>query len=88
MVVTVTAPLDTAKLSELKEATPLLLVEASSPAIVIALPVAEVSMPSPPETVKVSPSKSIAIVPLSVVTSKSCAVTVASTYAFRLLCRH
>ena len=61
----VTAPLDTAKLSELNEATPLLDVDASSPAIVTVLPVAEVSMPSPPAIVKVSLSKSIAIVPVS-----------------------
>ena len=57
----VTAPLDTAKLSELNEATPLFEVVASSPAIVIVFPVAEVSMPSPPAIVRVSVSKSIAV---------------------------
>jgi len=67
----VTAPLDTAKLSELNEATPLFEVVASSPAIVIVFPVAEVSIPSPPAIVRVSESKSIAMVPLSVVASKS-----------------
>ena len=76
----VTAPLDTAKLSELNEATPLLEVVASSPAIVTVLDVAEVSIPEPPAIVRVSLSKSIAIVPLSLVTSKSSAVTFASTY--------
>ena len=38
------------------------------------LPVALESIPVPPETVKVSESKSMAIVPLSVVISKSSAV--------------
>ena len=72
----VTAPLDTAKLSELKLATPLLDVLASSPAIVISLPEILVSIPSPPATDKVSLSKSIAILlPLSAEISKSCAVT-------------
>ena len=79
VVASVTAPLDTLKSSELNDAIPLLVVVASSPAIVIALPVAEVSIPSPPVTVSVSESKSIAIVPESVVTSKSCAVTWEST---------
>ena len=79
VVASVTAPLATLKSSELNEAIPLLDVVASSPVIVIVLPVAEVSTPSPPDIVKVSLSKSIAIVPLSVVASKSCAVTCAST---------
>ena len=80
----VTAPEDTEKLSEWKEATPLFDVLAFSPAIVIALPVAEVSIPSPPDTDNVSESKSIAIVPESVEMSTSCAVNCASTYAFIL----
>ena len=76
---TVTAPLDTEKSLELKLATPLLDVEASSPAIVIVELLPDVSIPEPPAIVKVSLSKSISIVPLSLVTSKSSAVTVAST---------
>ena len=48
---------------------------AASPVIVIVVPVADVSIPAPPATVRVSLSKSISIVPLSVVASKSCAVT-------------
>ena len=43
------------------------------------LPEPVVSIPVPPITVNVSLSKSIAIVPLSVVISKSSAVTCAST---------
>ena len=50
-------------------------VTVESIARVTASPVAELSRPVPPVTVKVSLSKSIAIVPLSVVISKSCAVT-------------
>ena len=50
--------------------------------IVTSLPVAEVDIPVPPAIDKVSLSKSIAIVPLSELTSKSSAVTLASTYAF------
>ena len=46
---------------------------------VTALPVAELSRPVPPDTVNVSLSKSIAIVPLSVVMSKSSAVICVST---------
>ena len=46
----------------------------------------DVSIPSPPAIVNVSLSKSIAIVPLSVVASKSCAVTCESTYAFTDCC--
>ena len=67
----VTAPELTLKSSELNDATPLLDVVASSPAIVIVVPDAEVSIPSPPDTVSVSEPKSISIVPLSVVASKS-----------------
>ena len=70
-----TAPLDTEKNVSLNDAMPLLEVEAFDPAIVTSLPDAEVSIPVPPVTVKVSLSRSIAIVPLSVVKSKSCAVT-------------
>ena len=79
VVARLTAPLETVKSSELNEAIPLLDVVASSPAIVIVLEVADVSIPSPPATVNVSLSKSIAIVPLSVVTSKSSAVSCVST---------
>ena len=50
-------------------------------AIVIVLLAPVLSIPVPPAIVNVSLSKSIAIVPLSEVTSKSCAVIVASTYA-------
>ena len=50
-------------------------------ATVIVLPEPVVSIPVPPATVRVSLSKSIAIVPLSVVISKSSAVTCASTNA-------
>jgi len=52
---TVTAPEDTEKSVESKEATPLLLDVASSAAIVTVVPVALVSIPSPPVKVKVSP---------------------------------
>ena len=48
-------------------------------AIVIVLPEPVVSIPVPFTTVSVSLSKSIAIVPLSIVISKSSAVTCAST---------
>ena len=71
----VTSPEETVKSVPSKVATPAFVSVASSPAIVIVLPVAEVSIPSPPAIVNVSLSKSIAIVPLSVVASKSCAVT-------------
>ena len=71
----VTAPELTLKSSELNDATPLLDVDASSPVIVIVVQVAEVSIASPPDMVNVSESKSISIVPLSVVASRSCAVT-------------
>ena len=79
VVARLTAPLETVKSSELNDAIPLLDVVASSPAIVIVLEVADVSIPSPPATVNVSLSKSIAIVPLSVVKSKSSAVSCVST---------
>ena len=49
-----TAPLDTVKFVELKDAIPLLLVLASSPAMVIVLSDTVVSIPSPPVKVKVS----------------------------------
>ena len=45
----VTAPEETEKLSEENDATPLLEVLASSPAMVTVVPDAEVSIPSPPE---------------------------------------
>ena len=66
-----TSPEVTEKSAESKEATPLLDDEASSPAIVTVVPVAEVSIPSPPAMVIVSESRSISIVPLSVETSRS-----------------
>ena len=47
-----------------KDATPLFVVEASSPAIVIVEPLAEVSIPSPPATVK-EPSSAKLGVPVS-----------------------
>ena len=61
----VTTPLDTLKLSELNEATPLFDVLASSPAIVIVSPLALVSIPSPPAIVSVSVVVSATAVPLS-----------------------
>ena len=70
----VTAPELTLKSSEEKDATPLLLVLASSPATVIVVPVAEVLIPEPPATVKVSEPNKTSILPLSVVASKSCEV--------------
>ena len=79
VVARLTAPLDTVKSLESKEATPLFDVVASSAAMVTVLLVAEVSIPSPPAMVNVSLSRSIAIVPLSEVTSKSSAVICAST---------
>ena len=78
----VTAPLETEKWSEENDATPLLDVLASSPAIVTVLPVDEVSIPSPPDIASVSESRSIAMgQPVSVLISKSSAVTLESTYA-------
>ena len=82
----VTAPEDTEKLSEENDATPLADVVASSPAMVTVLPVAELFNPEPPATVSVSESRSIAIEPLSVVMSKSSAVTLESTYALMDCC--
>ena len=61
----VTAPDDTAKLSELKDATPLLDVVASSPAIVISSSLTVVSIPSPPENVRVPPVEKVSLLPLS-----------------------
>ena len=49
------------KLSVLKEATPLFVVEAFSPAIVIAEPEAEVSIPSPAVKVNVPPSPTVPV---------------------------
>ena len=72
----VMSPEDAAKLAELKEATPLLEVDASSPAIVSVVPVAEVSIPSPPVTVRLSESRSTSIVPLSDIRSRSWVVLV------------
>ena len=71
----VTAPLVTVNFAESNDATPLLLVVASSAAIVTVVPVAEVSIPSPPTIDKTSESRSMSMLPLSVVTSRSCAVT-------------
>jgi hypothetical protein len=70
----VTAPELTLKSSEEKDAIPLLLVLASSPAIVIVLLDPEVLIPVPPVIVKVSLSKSIdKAPPESPCISKSCA---------------
>ena len=64
----VTVPEFTSKLSELNEATPLLLVVANSPAIVIVVPVELVSIPSPPVIVKAAdPAVSDTVVESSVV---------------------
>ena len=61
----VTAPEDTAKLSELKDAIPLFDVVASSPAIVISSSDTVVSIPSPPVNVKVLPVVNVSFEPLS-----------------------
>ena len=61
-----------------------MVVLASSPVTVTIFPVAEVSIPSPPIIDSVSESRSIAIVPLSVVRSKSSAVICVSTYVLIL----
>ena len=81
-----TAPEDTEKCEEEKDATPFADVVASSPATVSVEPVAEVLRPEPPVTVRLSESKSMSIVPLSEITSKSCAVTCASTYVLTAPC--
>ena len=57
----VTAPEETAKFAVAKLATPLLEVLASSPAIVTVVPVADVSIHSPPAIVSASISKSSAV---------------------------
>jgi len=62
-----------------KVCVPVRVATVESIASVTALPVAELSRPVPPDTVNVSLSKSIAIVPLSVVMSKSSAVICVST---------
>ena len=62
-----------------KVCVPVKVVTVLSIARVTTLPVAELSRPVPPDTVNVSLSKSIAIVPLSVVMSKSSAVICVST---------
>lgn len=67
----VTAPLDTEKLSELKEAIPLFDVVASSPLTVKVCPEATVSIPSPEAIVNVCESKSIEPDPLAPAKSKS-----------------
>ena len=60
-----TCPLVTVKFAVANEATPLLAVVASSPVIVIVLSVTDVSIPSPPVNVKVSPVLIVSFVPLS-----------------------
>ncbi len=75
----VTAPEETEKLSDEKLATPLLEVLASSPAIVNVVPVADVSIPSPPETVNDSDPDQCLLFLNQILKSKSCAVTCAST---------
>ena len=62
---TLTAPDDTSKSALAKEAIPLLLVDASSPAIVISSSLTVVSIPSPPEKVKVEPVLNESLLPLS-----------------------
>lgn len=62
---TVTTPDVTLKLSVLNDAIPLLALVASSAATVIVLSTTEVSMPSPPEIVKVSPRFTAFAVPVS-----------------------
>ena len=61
----VTAPDDTEKSPLSKDATPLLDAVASSAAIVNVSPETEVSIPSPPDTVNVSPKSTALVVPLS-----------------------
>ncbi len=61
----VTAPDVTAKSAVANEATPLLVVLASSPEIVIALLATEVSIPSPPVNVRVSPVFTVSAEPES-----------------------
>ena len=65
-----TAPLDTSKCELLNDATPLLDVLASSPAIVIWLSDTVVSIPSPPVKVKVSPVENESFDPLSAASDK------------------
>ena len=66
----VTTPDDTEKLSELNEATPLLDVLASSPAIVISSSDTVVSIPSPPVNVSVPPVENESLLPLSAASVK------------------
>ena len=61
----VTTPLDTAKLSLENDATPLLDVLASSPAIVMVSSDTVVSTPSPPVKVNVPPVVKVSLLPLS-----------------------
>ena len=61
----VTAPDDTSKSALANEAIPLLEVDASSPAIVISSSLTVVSIPSPPENVKVEPVVNESFEPLS-----------------------
>ena len=60
-----TAPDETSKSAEAKDAIPLLDAVASSPAIVIALFATVVSIPSPPKNVRVSPVLNVSLEPLS-----------------------
>ena len=62
---TVTAPDETSKSSEEKDAIPLLDAVASSAATVIALFATVVSIPSPPKNVRVSPVLKVSFYPLS-----------------------
>ena len=73
---TVAVPVSVGAVSDLfvRVCEPVRVATVLSIARVTALPVAELSRPVPPDTVNVSESKSIAIVPLSVVMSKSSAV--------------
>jgi hypothetical protein len=60
-----TAPVDTVKSASANDATPLLVVVASSAAIVIVLSVTATSIPSPPETCSDSERREIPVVPVS-----------------------
>ena len=79
IVFTDTAPEDTVKSVESKDATPLLVVEASSPEIVTILLVTAVSIPSPPVNVSVSLIRDTVSVPLSPAISSSVEIVVNAT---------
>ncbi len=76
---TATAPEDTVKSVESKDATPLLLEVANSPEIVTTLLVIAVSIPSPPVNVRVSLMRETVSVPLSPAISSSVEIVVNAT---------